>query len=440
VTSALCAAACALLAPATTHIDGYATSPSVAPGQRLALHASTTPAARYRVEVLRLGWYGGRGAKRVACLPSCSGDRRGATRRTRPGDRATGLRAANWPVSGSLRIPRGWAGGYYVARFVLTRGRHAGESHAHPFVVRAGPGARRARILVVVPVNTWQAYNPWGGRSLYDFNSRPRRAVKVSFARPYAELWHFLAYDVSLLRFLERNHRAADYATDVDVDRDPGLLTGRRLVMTAGHGEYWTRRERDAFEAARARGENLVFMGSDTGTAQVRYEAGRRTLVNYRVAADDPEPDPAAKTLSFVELSRPPCGLLGVEYVEGLSRRGDPPRAYTVTVASSDPWLRGTGLERGDVLGDLVGHEWDSLVPGCRAPDPTVLFHWSGRGTSADAVRYTDPSGARVFATGSLQFVWGLDPWGAHAVGGARRSADARLQRFMRNVLRDLAG
>ena len=110
-----------------------------------------------------------------------------------------------------------------------------------------------------------------------------------------------------------------------------------------------------------------------------------------------------------------------------------------MTAPSSDPWLRGTGLHRGDVLGDLVGHEWDTLVSGCRSPDPTVLFHYSGRGTSADAVRYRDPSGSEVFSTGSLQFVWGLDAWGARAVLGTRRHGDPRLRRFMRNVLRDLA-
>jgi hypothetical protein len=86
-----------------------------------------------------------------------------------------------------------------------------------------------------------------------------------------------------------------------------------------------------------------------------------------------------------------------------------------------------------------VGHEWDRVVPGCRVPDPTVLFHFERDGRSADAVRSAHGSGARVFSTGSLKFPWGLDAWGARAVGGARRQADVRLQRFMANVLRDLA-
>jgi hypothetical protein len=422
--AALCTAACALLAPATAHVDGYASPVSVAPGQRLELHVSTAPAARYRVEILRLGWYGGRGTRLVRCLPSCSHDRRGAARRRGSPDPQTGLLAARWPVTDSLRVPRSWPSGYYLARFVLTHGRHAGEAHAHPFVLRPAARARRARMLVVVPVNTWQAYNSWGGRSLYDFNSRPRRATEVSFDRPYADLWHFLAYDVSLLRFLERHRYDADYVTDLDVDRDPGLLTGRRLVMTAGHGEYWTEGERQALDTTLSQGTNLVFMGSDTGSVRVRYEDGRRT-----VARDE----------DFASLSpaQPPCRLLGVQHVNGLARRGDAPRAYTV--AAADPWFDGTGLRPGTALPDLVGHEWDTLVPGCRTPDPKVLFHYAGRGTSADSVRYADPSGATAFATGSLQFVWGLDAWGARAVGGSRRHADARLQRFMRNVLRDLA-
>ncbi len=419
------AAADALLSPTSPRVDGYATPASLVPGASLSLRASVAPPSRYRIQILRLG---GRGARLMACRPGCSRDLRGTRRRTGRPDSRTGLLDAGWPVSASLRVPATWPGGYYVARFLVTRGPGAGASRPFPFIVRERAG-RRAPILVVVPVNTWQAYNPWGGRSLYDFNSRPTAATAVSFRRPYSTLWNLVEYDVPLLRFLERNRYRVGFATDRDVDRDPALLSGRSLVMTAGHGEYWTARERRAFDDARTRGTNLAFMGSDTGTAQIHYAAGRDTLVR-----DSVEPPP-------------PCALRGVQYVEGLTRAGDPPRAYTVTAPAGDPWLRGTGLRPGDSLGDLVGHEWDSLVPGCVSPEPTSLFHYEGRGTSpsgtpngdADAVRFLAASGSVVFSTGSLQFVWGLDAWGARAVGAPRRQADPRLQRFMRNALAGLA-
>ena len=90
-------------------------------------------------------------------------------------------------------------------------------------------------------------------------------------------------------------------------------------------------------------------------------------------------------------------------------------------------------------LPDSVGYVWDAVQPGCAVPAPTVLFHYEGVGrtgnpTSADAVRYTAPSGARVFSSGSLYFIWGLDNYYGHR----DVPPDPRLRQFMRNALADL--
>src|SRR5438034_11290074 len=55
-------------------IEGYVSEVSAAPGDTIHFHISTRPAARYRIELYRLGWYGGRGGRLVACLPSCNRD------------------------------------------------------------------------------------------------------------------------------------------------------------------------------------------------------------------------------------------------------------------------------------------------------------------------------------------------------------------------------
>jgi hypothetical protein len=103
-------------------------------------------------------------------------------------------------------------------------------------------------------------------------------------------------------------------------------------------------------------------------------------------------------------------------------------------VAASDPWFQNTGLSESSVLRDLVGYEWDVVQPTCATPPLTVLFHYEGAPSNADAVRYTAPSGARVLSTGTLQFSWGLDDWGHPG------RANPGLQQFMRNALQDLTG
>ena len=414
----------------TSAIQGYAGATSVRPGETVGFHVSTGPAARYRIEVDRLGWYGGSGGRRLICLvgsrldPTCTQDEQGVQQPAAPAPNPiTGEVDAGWSQTDTLTVPPGWTSGYYLAVFRLTSGPAAGQTGFTPFIVQAPVGDRSA-ILVQVPTNTWQAYNTWGGEDLY---SSPR-AVKVSFDRPYAIEGPLASgagrggglfyWEYPLVRFLERGGWDVSYATDDDVDRDPSILLDHALDVTAGHDEYWTRQMRDGWDAALAAGVNLAFMGADTGYWQVRYEDGDRTLVSYK-SSPDPDADPTNKTVQFRQLAvpRPECELEGVQYggTEVFPDYFD----YTVdATGASDPWFVGTGLTNGSVLPGLVGYETDALAPGCHLPPVTPLLSYPGPppavgkpGVVADAVRYTACSGAEVFSAGSLQFSWGLDSW-----------------------------
>jgi hypothetical protein len=309
--------------------------------------------------------------------------------------------------------------------------------------LRALP-ARRSTILVQAAVNTWQAFNSWGGKSLFPLGSTKRiPANHVSFNRPYNTLRPApLQWDVGLIRFLEREGYDVSYTTDVDTHRNPLELRRHRLVISAGQDEFWSKEMRDAFEATRNGGTNLAFLGAAIGEWQIRYENARRTIVKYPDATSDPVANPARKTVRFANLvpARPECELLGVGYQGGLLSPTDAPRSYVVNPSTlGDPWFRGTGFTATSELPDSVGYVWNSIQPGCAVPPLTVLFHYEGVGrsgspTSADAVRYTAPSGARVFSSGSLYFVWGLDSYYGHQ----DVPPDARLRQFMRNALADL--
>jgi hypothetical protein len=272
-------------------IEGYASEVSVAPRDALHLHVSTTPAARYRIEVYRVGWDAGAGGRLVGCAPSCGGDEQGSSRPVPPFDRATGYETAAWPVTDQMTVGQGWTSGYYLVELVLTSGPAAGEGGWLPLIVRAPP-SQDSMILVQAPVNTWEAYNDWGGRSLY-WNHTGVGDDHVSFDRPYdprqlqtaggpapapnvnlPQTWEF-----PLIRFLERGGYDVSYTTDADTDREPNELLRHRLIITAGHDEYWTRRIRDGFERARDSGTNLAFMGANTGYWQMRYQDGGRTIV-----------------------------------------------------------------------------------------------------------------------------------------------------------------
>jgi hypothetical protein len=458
-------------------IEGYTSQASVAPGDRLQLHVSTVPAARYRVEVFRLGWYQGAGARLLACLPICSRDEPGAPQPVPPPDPETGMIADDWPVTDQLTIPASWVSGYYLLDLVLTSGTNSGDAASVPLIVRE-PASADSSILLVAPVDTWQAYNVWGGKSLYGsrIGDPKSYAREVSFDRPYdptsSPLQSSLYWEYPLVRFLERYGYDVSYTTDVDVDQNPSELSRHRLVIIAGHSEYWTKGIFDAYQAARDAGTNLAFLGGNDGYWQIRYADDRRSIVEWRSAGLDPDPDATEKTVRFRDLRppRPECQLTGLEWQGGWRRPpGTPPAAgesttgttaspdYTVDPAAlTDPWFRNTGFTAGATLPRMAGYEWDAIVPGCAPANLTVLFHYQGipspanrppfetsfLSTNADIVRYTAPSGARVLSTGSIQFSWALDDFArrlhAHYPANDTINPDTRLQRLLRNALDDL--
>ena len=124
-------------------IEGY-TEPSAAPGEPLTFHVSTVPEASYRILIYRAGYYGGVGARRVACLPSCDGAADGHERSI-PIASPEGLVHAGWPVSQQLEIPNDWVSGYYFAHFQLTSGPNAGRVTTTWFIVREPAGGARRR-------------------------------------------------------------------------------------------------------------------------------------------------------------------------------------------------------------------------------------------------------------------------------------------------------
>lgn len=435
-----------LTPPPKPGIEGYASESSAGPGQAFHLHVGAAHSAdRYRIYVYRLGWYGGEGGRLIRCLPSpdCDDDEPAAPQPLPPPpDAATGEVGAGWSTTDTLRIGRDWVSGYYLAVLRVTAGPDEGAVGRVPLIVRAAPGDRSA-ILVQVPVNTWQAYNPWGGKSLYTYNSTGEiAATKVSFDRPYSEdvgIHPITTLELQAVRFLEREGYDVTYATDVDVDRSPGLLENHRLAISLGHDEYWSGRQRDAFDRALETSGNIAALGANAAYWQVRYERSHRTLVSWRSPGADPVKDTYRRTTQFRSLKpgRPECRLFGVMIQYGGQLWvGAPPSPYTPAAARDHPWLIGTGMRRGDDIPEVVGYEWDSLVPGCFPGRVERLLHAEPVGIDnkvhpADAVRGVARSGSRMFASGSLEFAWALDSYGGH-------TASQRVQVLMENAIDDL--
>src|SRR5207248_1256584 len=128
----------------------------------------------------------------------------------------------------------GWPAGVYLLRL------EAGPHHRSyvPITLRA-PSAR-GRLVVISPVTTWQAYNLWGGRDLYEGSdgSFDTRSRAVSFDRPYLEedgAGAFIFGELGVVAEVARLGLPVDYVTDVDLERYPQLLRGARAVVSVAH-------------------------------------------------------------------------------------------------------------------------------------------------------------------------------------------------------------
>ena len=252
-------------------IQGYATTMSVNKGQTIRFKIKT-PASAYRIDIFRLGYYQGNGARlqasgiqptatlpqsQPACLTSSS----------------TGLiDCGNWGVSASWAVPSDAVSGIYIAR--LVRNDNGGASQI-PFVVR--DDGRPSDMLVKTSDATWQAYNLYGGNNLYQCSACPpgnpsgyKGAFAVSYNRPFdgalpgdqGRSYLFYA-EYQMLRFVERNGYDVSYTSGADVDADPAALLNHRVIVSSGHDEYWSGRERANFEAARDAGVSLAFFSGN---------------------------------------------------------------------------------------------------------------------------------------------------------------------------------
>src|SRR5437762_13911058 len=139
-------------------IQGFATDISVDHGQTVDFKVNDAALAPYHIDIYRMGYYQGNGARLVATIGSSQ-----ILPQVQPSpltDSATGLvDAGNWSVSASWAVPATATSGLYFAR--LTR-NDTGRASAAYFVVRDDDGG--SDLLFQTSDTTWQAYNQWGDR------------------------------------------------------------------------------------------------------------------------------------------------------------------------------------------------------------------------------------------------------------------------------------
>jgi len=452
------------------NIQGFATDISVNKGETVSFKVDTGAIA-YRLDIYRMGYYAGAGARRIATVrPSIS-----LPQHQPPclNDPATGLiDCGNWAVSASWAVPSNAASGIYFAKLVREDDVD-GASHI-VFVVR--DDSSTSDTLFQTSDTTWQAYNQYGGNSLYVGSpaTNPNRAYKVSYNRPFTtrgaapEDWVFNA-EYPMVRWLEANGYNVSYSTGVDSDRRGALIRNHGIFLSVGHDEYWSSAQRANVEAARNGGVHLAFFSGNEVFWKTRWENSidgsgtpYRTLVSYKETHANAKIDPLSGVWTGTwrdprfsppaDGGRPENALTGTIFTVNSG-------TASITVSEADGKMRlwrntdVASLAPGQTatLGEsTLGYEWDEDLDNGSRPSGLVRLSSTtvddvqrlldfgstyGVGTATHHLTlYRHSSGALVFGAGTVQWSWGLD--GNHDRGTT--TPDIRMQQATVNLFADM--
>lgn len=464
-------------------IQGFAAEISVNRGETVQFKINTD-AAQFRIDIYRLGYYGGMGARKIRTdtltgpevQPACLTDA------------ATGLvDCGNWDVSATWNTT-GQTSGIYLAKLTRIDGGVASTAGSHiVFVVR--DDARASTMLFQTSDTTWQAYNRFGGPSLYTGGpvANPQvygfggRASKVSYNRPFdtrehdPQSWIFNA-EYPMVRWLEANGYDVGYSTGVDSDRRGALIKNHKVFLSVGHDEYWSGAQRANVEAARDAGVNLAFFSGNTAYWKTRWESSidgsgtpYRTLVSYKESLADAKIDPSPEwtgTWRDPRFSPPSDGGRPENALSG-SMWGVNCCTYAITVPSEMGALRFwrnttvaslTPGSSATLAAGSLGYEWDEdfdngFRPAGRVPlslsivdVPERILDYGtsvGPGTATHSLSLYrtntvdglgNPKSALVFGAATVQWAWGLD--GSHDRGGS--TPDANMRQATLNLFADM--
>ena len=124
-------------------------------------------------------------------------------------------------------------------------------------------------------MNTYNAYNNWGGSSLYGYHGRAKlQGNQVSFNRPPCTI--FNNWEAPFVTWAESNGYELEYASNMDLELRPEILKNYRLILSVGHDEYWSAPMRDSLEKFIAEGGNAAFFSGNSVCWQVRWDAANR--------------------------------------------------------------------------------------------------------------------------------------------------------------------
>ncbi|MBY6037091.1 cell wall-binding repeat-containing protein [Fictibacillus nanhaiensis] len=337
---------------------------------------------------------------------------------------------AFWKTSYAYKVPTDWPTGMYSAK--LTDG--TSEFHITFVIKKRNPVGDD--IAVLASTNTWEAYNSWGGKSLYSYsyvNGARNYNEVVSSNRPNPEAiptgneGHLANGERHILSWLERNNHPYSMISEFDLHQHSSLLNSYKTLIISTHSEYWSTPMYRALEGFLKRGGNVLYLSGNGiywkvalkgNQIEVKKDGGYHSFTSEKGG-------------NLYKIGMPETALVGVGY---RSTGFSDPAPYKVM--NSTHWIfANTGIRNGNLIGKIGLNKvngstggasgWETDQVDKYTPKNYVLL---ARGTNtigkgADMIYYDHPGGGGVFSTGSITF-------------GGSLVVDTQLTKIVNNVLK----
>ncbi len=253
------------------------------------------------------------------------------------------------------------------------------------FALRKPAASATASVALMIPENTWQAYNQQGGASFYTEMAADKK-FEISYLRPIDNTagndYHNARVIVPLLRLLREQNVAVRLFTNEELTWNKDYLKGVKMLLIAGHDEYWTTDLRNHIDAFAESGGNIAVFGGNIGWAHAnKGDAGSNNLFLYYGETQDSDPHYAQSGYPFrYWIDNPIEKTFGMTYLLGglpirsqftreeAAKRGISDAQYDmscgmIVMDETHPIFAGTGLKKHDLFGEtshLMAFEIDA--------------------------------------------------------------------------------
>jgi len=434
-------------------IEGYCSRQSVKAGESIDIMVSTDPPSTFRIEIFRMGYYGGRGARLMKSVGPLEGIPQPVPQ---PGDKD--LHECRWQPSTTLKIPEDWVSGVYLGRLTTLPGPDA--PYWQSYVIFVVTDDRPADILFQCSDNTWQAYNQWP--SHYSVYTHPKGNqgpwADVSFDRPYGReaqfdavvndpltvgAGEFLPLEFPLAYWLEQHGYDVAYCCNSDMlTPDRGLKC--KSFISVGHDEYWDIRQYESVQKLRDAGVDLLFLSGNTICWVTPMRAGfdgRPNRIMFRGGPYGAENEYAIgreRDNGPFPFRGPDEGLLmGARNIEPVNGGGD------WVINRPEHWMfEGTGVKAGDSIPGLIGWEYHGDppdLPGLEVVAGGTAWQGGVNPQQWTATIFPGPKENFVFNASTIFWAQGLSSPPGHTLPWSHWSRphgpDDRVQRITANLL-----